>query len=233
MSIGGRRIRERRRRAARVFLGVAKWLAVLAVFVGLGYWSYESGLDLARAEVTELEARLETLGADARALRAANGRLEGELARARQDTATLQRRYDRDVPAGDAAALFRLAQERIAAGLSPDRAAQILRDAAPLRRCEGRGTNRRFAINYGPRMPDDAGISLLEGLVRVAVGVPAPNDDPARAATVVISVAGQDPQSLTGLPQRQALALGNVELTIAVTSDVRGFATVNLSTCGS
>lgn len=230
MAIGTRRNRDRRRRTARFFLRTGQWLGALAIFGGLGYWSYQSGLDLARTEVTDLEQRLDRLGADARGLRATNVRLEDELRLARQEIGNLQRRYERDVPAGEAAALYRLAQQRIASGLPAERVQQVMRDAGQVRRCEGRGQSRRFQIITGA-IPDDAGIALLDGLVRVAVGVPGPGEDPARAANVVVTVAGQERQTHTGLPQRQVVTLGNVELALSVTSEVRGFATVAISTC--
>ncbi len=233
MAFGNRRVRDRRRRAAKIFLETAKWGAAIAALLGLGYWSYQGGLDLARAEVTQLEARVETLIEEVRTVRSTNAQLEDELRRARQDIALLQQRYDRDVPAGDAATLYRLAQERVAAGIPQERVEQVLRDVGPVRRCEGRGTNRRFPIAIGARVAEDAGIALLDGLLRVVVSTPGANDDMARTATVVITAAGQDPRSFTGLPQRQAVALGNVELLVSVTSEVRGFATVSVSTCTS
>lgn len=232
MSIGTRRNRERRRRTGQIALRVAKWTVMLAIFVGLGFWSYQSGLDLARSEVIELEGRLETLSADARGTYARNAQLEGELRQAREDIAALQRRYDRDVPKGEAAALFALAQGRIGAGVPQDRVAQIMRDAGPVRRCEGRASGRRFAVAYGPRASDTAGMELLDGLVRVSVSAPNQTDDLARAASVVILVFGQDPVTLTGLPQRHPVTLGNAELVLNVTSEIRGFATAALSTCG-
>ena len=202
MSIGSRRNRERRRRTGQVVLRLAKWVLILAIFVGLGFWSYQGGLDLARAEVTQLESRLEALSADARATYARNAQLEGELRQAREDIAALQRRYERDVPKGEAAALFTLAQGRIGAGVPAERVSQIMRDAGPVRRCEGRPVARRFAVAYGPRVPDNAGIELLDGLVRVVVSAPNQTDDLARAASVVVTVFGQEPATLTGLPQR-------------------------------
>lgn len=232
MSIGTRRNRERRRRTGQIALRVAKWVFMLAVFVGLGFWAYQSGLDLARSEVIVLEQRLDTVSADARAAHARNAQLDGELRQAREGMAALQRRYDRDVPAGEAAALFALAQQRIGAGVPRDRIEQIMRDAGPVRRCEGRATGRRFAVAYGPRVPDNAGIELLDGLVRVVVSAPNQTDDLTRAATVVVTVAGQEPVTLTGLPHRQPVTLGNAELVLNVTSEIRGFATAALTTCG-
>ncbi len=109
---------------------------------------------------------------------------------------------------------------------------QVLRDAGQVRRCEGRGTSRRFAIFYGARVPENAGIELLEGLVRVVVSSAAQTDDVARTAQVVVTVAGGESQTFTGLPQRQVVAIGNAELALSVTSEIRGFATASLTSCG-
>jgi hypothetical protein len=213
------------------FLRATKWLVMLGIFIGLGWWSYQSGLDLARAEVTALERRLETLGNETRALHMTNARLEGELRQARVDYTALQRRYERDVPQGEAAAMFRLAQERIGAGVPRGRIEQVLRDAGPVQRCDGRGSSRRFAVSYGQRVPENAGIEIHDGLIRVVVSAPNQTDDLTRAATVVIQAAGTEPQSFTGLPQRQTVVLGNAEVAVSVTSEIRGFATVATSGC--
>lgn len=224
--------RERRRRRGQFLLRAAKWLVALGVLAALGAAAYQGGLELARTEVDRLEARLDEVATEAREAQMRNARLDGELRQAREQIAALQRRYERDVPAGDAAALFRLAQQRIAAGIPRARMEQVLRDAGPVRRCEGRGTTRRFAIAYGARVPENAGIDLVEGLVRVVVSTAAQTDDLARTAQVVVTVAGQDPQTFTGLPQRQVVTLGNAELALSVTSEIRGFASASLSNCG-
>ena len=57
--------------------------------------------------------------------------------------------------------------------------------------------------------------------------------DLASAASVVVTIAGQDPVTLTGLPQRRPVVLGNVEMTLDVeASGVRGFASATISECG-
>ena len=232
MAIGSRFSRERRRRRGEFLLRVTKWLVVLGIFLGLGVAAYRSGLELARSEVTALERRLDEVATEARDYQMRNSRLDSDLRQAREANVALQRRYERDVPTGDAAALFSLAQQRIASGLPRARVEQVLRDAAPVRRCDGRGQSRRFAVAYGARAPEDAGITLLDGLVRVVVSAPNQTDDLARAASVSVTVAGADPVVLTGLPQRHPVVLGNAEMTLNVTSEIRGFATVSLTTCG-
>ena len=102
----------------------------------------------------------------------------------------------------------------------------------PVRRCDARGTSRRFAIVYGARVPDSAGIELAEGLVRVVVSTASADRRREPHREVVVTVAGQDPQTFTGLPQRQVVTLGNAELALNVVSEIRGFATASLTNCG-
>jgi hypothetical protein len=231
MAIGSRMSRERRRRRGAFALRAAKWLVALGILAGLGVVAYQSGLELAGEEVTRLNTRLDEVATEARELQLRQSRLEAELRQARDAHAALLRRYERDVPSGASAAVFALAQNRIAEGIPRERIEQLLRDAGPLRRCEARGTARRFAIVYGPRIPEAAGIELAEGLVRVVVSTAAQTDDIARTAQVVVTVAGQEPVTFTGLPQRQVVTLGNAELALTVLSEIRGFATASLTNC--
>lgn len=231
MAIGSRYSRERRKRRGQFLLRVAKWLLLLCVLLGLGAAAYRGGLELARLDVRELESRLDEVATEARGLHQRNATLESDLRQAREAIAAHQQRYQRDVPTGDAAALYALAQQRVAAGIPPARIEQVLRDAGPVHRCEARGSSRRFAIAYGPRVPDNAGIELLDGLVRVVVSAPDTATDLARTANVVVSLPGAEPRSLTGLPQRLPIALGNAELTLNVVSEIRGFATATLTGC--
>ncbi len=224
--------RERRRRRGQFALRASKWLLALGFLAALGVVAYQSGLELAGTEVTRLERRLDEVATEARDLHLRNARLEADLRQAREANVALQRRYDRDVPSGPSAAVFSLAQQRIGAGIPRERIEQVLRDAGPVRTCDARGTSRRFAIVYGPRIPESAGIELAEGLVRVVVSTAAQTDEINRTAQVVVTVAGQDPQTFTGLPQRQVVTLGNAELALNVTSEIRGFATAALTNCG-
>ncbi|CAH0302058.1 hypothetical protein [Roseomonas sp. CECT 9278] len=224
--------RERRRRRGQLMLRVTKWLVALGIFAALGVVAYQSGLELAGTEVTRLETRLDEVATEARDLHLRNSRLEADLRQAREANVALQRRYDRDVPSGASAAVFSLAQQRIGAGIPRERIEQVLRDAGPVRTCDARGTSRRFSIVYGTRIPDSAGVELAEGLVRVVVSTATQADEVNRTAQVVVTVAGQDPRTFTGLPQRQVVTLGNAELALSVTSEIRGFATAALTNCG-
>ena len=68
------------------------------------------------------------------------------------------------------------------------------------------------------------------GHIEPALNLPDPlrRRDPATRITVL----GGEPQTFTGLPQRQVVTLGNAELALSVTSDIRGFATAGLTNCG-
>jgi hypothetical protein len=126
-----------------------------------------------------------------------------------------------------------IAQERITAGVAPDRLANVLRQAENTRRCETRAVSRRFAIRFGGAPSADEGTSFLEGMLRITAALPAGAEDVARLSTVTVANAWNGrTETLTGLPQRLSLPLGNLELDLNIaSSDVRGFAQATLATC--
>jgi hypothetical protein len=220
--------RERSRRRRRFLGRSVLFLCAVGLLVGLAYSAYQTGTELALLRVKDLETRADTLTKDLAAANLDAARLRSELANARQANAALQRRYEADVPAGDAASLYKLVQERLAQSLPAARLAQVLRDTAATRPCEARIIRRRFAIQQGSTRTEDPA-SLLEGLVVVTA-----SGDAAKTTLVQIRTAWLDePIKLTGLPARQDIVINNVVLHLTVEpSDVAGFASASLSVCG-
>ncbi len=208
------------------------WLLVAAGIAALGWSAYQTGTVLAESRVTELTARVSELTAQRDGARTDNGRLQAALAEQRQAIATLQTRYDADVPKGDLAQLFALTRDRLAQNVPADRLAQLLREAAPVRPCDTRIVRKRFAIQAAGR-PEEAA-SLLEGMIQVTATIPTAGADPARSAVIAVSRAwAAEPLKLTGLPAKQDIAVNNVVLHLTVeASDVAGFASASLSSCG-
>jgi hypothetical protein len=110
---------------------------------------------------------------------------------------------------------------------------EALRSAEMPRRCEGRPIIRRFAIRFGGSPTADEGTSFLDGLLRITATMPAGAEDVARLANLsVTSVWNGRTETLTGLPQRLPLTLGNLEMELSITaSEMRGFAQAALATC--
>jgi hypothetical protein len=233
MALGRRRSRERRQRATRWLWRVSQAVMILLVFLGFAILTYRGAEEVARAEVTALEARLAEAAERESTAAAEQGRLALQLAEARTEASTWRTRHEQEVPRPPFTDVLAIAAERIAAGVAPERVMDLLRLADNPRRCEGRPIIRRFAIRFGGTPNADEGTSFLDGLLRITITMPAGAEDVARLANVsVTSTWNGRTETLTGLPQRLPLTLGNLELELSITaSEMRGFAQAALSTC--
>lgn len=233
MALGRKRSRERRQRATRWLWRLSQAVMVLLVFLGFGIMTYRGAEEIARAEVTALEARLVAAAERESAAATERGRLVAEVEQARAEASTWRTRHEQEVPRPPFTDVLAIAAQRIAAGVAPERMMEVLRLAENPRRCEGRPIIRRFAIRFGGTPSADEGTSFLDGLLRVTVAMPAGAEDVARLAAVnITTVWNGRSENLTGLPQRLKLPLGNLEVDLAITaSDLRGFAQAALATC--
>jgi hypothetical protein len=233
MALGRKRSRERRQRATRWLWRVSQTVMVLLVFLGFGILTYRGAEEMARAEVTALETRLAEAAERESTAAAEQSRLAGELADARTESSTWRARHEQEVPRPPFTDILALAAARLGAGIAPERLMESLRSAEMPRRCEGRPIIRRFAIRFGGSPTADEGTSFLDGLLRITATMPAGAEDVARLANLsVTSVWNGRTETLTGLPQRLPLTLGNLELELSITaSEMRGFAQAALSTC--
>ena len=233
MALGRKRSRERRQRATRWLWRVSQTVMVLLVFLGFGILTYRGAEEMARAEVTALETRLAEATERESTAAVVQSRLAGELAEARTESSTWRARHEQEVPRPPFTDILALAAARLGAGIAPERLMEALRSTEMPRRCEGRPIIRRFAIRFGGSPTADEGISFLDGLLRITAAMPAGAEDVVRLANLsVTSVWNGRTETLTGLPQRLPLTLGNLELDLAITaSEMRGFAQAALTTC--
>ncbi|MBM3588915.1 MAG: hypothetical protein FJX33_14180 [Alphaproteobacteria bacterium] len=233
MALGRKRSRERRQRATRRLWRLSQAVMVLLVFLGFGIVTYRGAEEIARAKVTALDTWLAEAAERESAAAAEQGRLVSQLAEARTEADTWRARHEQEVPRPPFIDMLAIAAERIAAGVAPERVMDLLRLADNPRWCEGRPIIRRFAIRFGGTPAADEGTSFLDGLLRITIAMPAGAEDVARLANVsVTSTWNGFTENLTGLPQRLALPLANLDLDLAVTaSDLRGFAQAALATC--
>lgn len=233
MALGRKRSRERRQRATRWLWRLSQAVMVLLVFLGFGIVTYRGAEEIARAEVTALEARLAEAAERESAAAAEQGRLVAELTQAVTEASTWRARHEQEVPRPPFTEMLAIAAQRIAAGVAPERVMDVLRLADNPRRCEGRPIIRRFAIRFGGTAAADEGTSFLDGLLRITIAMPAGAEDVVRLANVsVTSTWNGRTENLTGLPQRLVMPMGNLEMELAVTtSELRGFAQAALATC--
>ena len=233
MALGRRRNRERRQRATRWLWRLSQAVMILLVFLGFGIVTYRGAEEIARAEVSALEARLAEAADRESAATAERSRLVVEVDQARVEASTWRARHEQEVPRPPFTDVLAIAAQRIAAGVAPERVMEVLRLADNPRRCEGRPIIRRFAIRFGGAPSADEGTSFMDGLLRITTAMPAGAEDVARLASVTVTTSWNGrTENLTGLPQRLVLPMVNLDLELAITaSDVRGFAQAALATC--
>jgi hypothetical protein len=233
MALGRRRNRERRQRTTRWLWRLSQAAMLLLVFLGFGVIAYRGAEEVARAEVSALEARLAAAAEREIAAEGEKASLIAELEQARAEATTWRARHDQGVPRPPFTDMLDSAAQRMAAGVAPERLMEVLRLAENPRRCEGRAIIRRFAIRFGGAPNADEGTIFMDGLLRITAAMPAGTEDAARLAAVNITTTWNGrSENLTGLPQRLTIPLGNLELDLAVTAgDMRGFVQVALATC--
>ena len=233
MALGRRRNRERRQRATRWLWRLSQAVMLLLVFLGFGVIAYRGAEEIARAEVSTLEARLAAAAERESAELGEKTKLTAELEQARAEASTWRARYDQEVPRPPFTEVLATAAQRIAAGVAPERLMEALRAAENPRRCEGRPIIRRFAMRFGGTPTPDEGSNFMDGLLRITAAMPAGAEDVARLATINVTTTWNGrSENLTGLPQRLTIPLGNLELDLAITaSDMRGFVQAALATC--
>lgn len=233
MALGRRRNRERRQRATRWLWRLSQAVMVLLVFLGFGIVTYRGAEEIARAEVSALEARLAEAAERESAAAAERSRLVVEVDQARVEASTWRARHEQEVPRPPFTDVLAIAAQRIAAGVAPERVMEVLRLADNPRRCEGRPIIRRFAIRFGGAPSADEGTSFMDGLLRITTAMPAGAEDVARLANVTVTTSWNGrTETLTGLPQRLVLPMGNLELELTITaSEMRGFVQAALATC--
>jgi len=233
MALGRRRNRERRQRATRWLWRLSQAVMILLVFLGFGIVTYRGAEEIARAEVSALEARLAEAADRESAAAAERSRLVVEVDQARVEARSWRARHEQEVPRPPFTDVLAIAAQRIAAGVAPERVMEVLRLADNPRRCEGRPIIRRFAIRFGGAPSADEGTSFMDGLLRITTAMPAGAEDVARLANVTVTTSWNGrTENLTGLPQRLVLPMGNLELELAITaSELRGFAQAALATC--
>lgn len=233
---------QRKREAARRRLIVLKWLLLIGGLLGLGWFAYATGSELARYEVRqlqgqigELEGKLTTLSDDAGAMQSER---DNALARLEE----LQRQYDRDVPTGEARELLGLLQEQLAAGVSGERLRFLIAVAGDPMRCDGNAEQKRFIVQTGLTRGRNDWVGFAGNTIIVrATGQPSTSDnglkqawfDETKPVTVTFrKIDGSESVATGVLPLRHAVSRGGHEYRFVLTkAEVRGFLQVTAERC--
>lgn len=221
---------------------VLRFFLVLGGLVALGAAAYQSGAELVRVEVAGLREEIRRQSATIASLNARINELDGARQAALAREAETNTRYQREVPSGPGADLYKLLQTRIAEGLSAERIAFVIRNATAGDKCDNQPTTRRFQLRTPANRAASPSVGFDNSTVLVTgEGESATNDqgapfawfDPAKPVKMSFTLLGGQRSDVEGkLPLFHSVVRGNSELRFAVTeADLRGFVTVTADRC--
>lgn len=174
--------RRRSRRGAeqrqRLFVLLAKLLAVGSVLGITAYYAYEVGFRVARGETAALtegmqkaEEQLKAEQAGAEADRSASGAVNKQLA-------DLKQAYDQVRPSDDVRDLTALLRKKLDAGMSPRRLALVLKSAETPHACQPLASRR--LLMRGPRSKTASGAAQLRFDEKITLSAEEVGDNDAR-----------------------------------------------------
>jgi outer membrane murein-binding lipoprotein Lpp len=240
MSLGlhHQRAQSRRRRRWLLF----KWFLALAVIAAMGVFSYRTGSELARREVSRLEEEVETLTSADTELRAQNAQLEVEVNAARQRAAQWRERYEKEVPTGKSRELFMLMREQMDKGADADRIAFMIGEAAKKQSCDASPVTKRFLVRTPLYVGANDSVSFADNAITVtaegesatnAEGKPEAWYDTAKPVTLkFIELGGTTTEAKGMLPLFHSVVRGGNEYRFSATAaDSNGFIIVTSQRC--
>lgn len=241
MSLGLSESRNRRRRQGRLLLVLLRWLFVVAVALGAGYYAWDFGSDLARKDVRALETLVAQAQAESARLRTNITGLETALREERTLVAQWRERYETEVPSAEDKALLKIVQARIGIGVSRERLAEVVSLAQERDICEPLPETRRFVVQNPVYAGANDTVRFAEGSIIVtAIGDSSVNAsgrieawfDPAKPVTVYFTRPGGETSSTAGvLPVHHAVVVGDREFRFSVIAGKRSFAEITGHSC--
>lgn len=239
MSLGFREERRRRRRKARWAL--FRWLFTLTAIAAAGTLVFQVGYQRARtneaavqAEKNALQERVDALLLETDALRAA---VDGQRLQAEE----WQRRWERDVPTGQLKTMFDLVNDRLDAGVSPERLQFVIAAATDERDCDGVEATKRFVVRTPLYRGTEDAVRFADGALIVTASGPSARDaegrpeawfDPTEELTLNVNHIGGETSAATGrLPLQHSMVIGNHEYRFNVVAGSRGFVEITSDRC--
>jgi len=233
MSLGfGDRSRRRRRFWGRL----ARFLFLIAVILVFGVFMYQVGVDRAQTDLTGLRQKIAELGQANAEWTRERETMTKTLATLRQRAKMLQERYDREVPTGPSKPLVALVNQRLAAGVEPDRLAFVIGAAENLQQCDGPAQTKRFIVATPLYNGPNGAVGFADNTITVtASGMSARDDqgnpeawyDTAEPVTVTFTQIGGEASEITGkLPLHHSIVLGDADYRFSLLEGARGFVKV-------
>lgn len=229
------RSRRHRERSKRFWAGLFKLVVFLGFVGAIGYYAYETGMQLSAREVSSLKAEIADLSAAAQRHQEEAEQLRAALTTAKERAEDYRQRYEAVAPE-DVRAIIAQAKAKMEEGLSAERLAFVISQAQEPRDCSPADTRRFIArtenydgANTWVRFDN---IITVTGRGAAARGGTAEWFDPAQPVTVTFSPLGGKAQEVSGrLPLQHAMIFKGREYRFTVAPGQRGFMEVTADWC--
>lgn len=239
MSLGLYETRARRKR--RVRWAIAKWVIGLALIVAAGVFAYRTGSTLGQQKAVALEQELRGTSDRLAELVKEKGDLQAALDQAKAELASLQARYEQDVPSGPLAEILGLAQDKLREGVKPGRIAFLLGAVEKQRDCDPAPAEKRFLVTTPLSTGGNDSVSFADGAIVITAegesaitsdGRPEAWFDPALPVTLRFAdLDGRVAEASGVLPLRHSLVTRGREYRFNVVPGARGFVQVTGDSC--
>ena len=220
---------------------LAKQLLLLAAFVTIGVFAYETGATRTEHRLARMEDRLAAQDAAIARLEAEKAELDRLRLAAAQSEAAFRARYDREVPTGARKALLDMLVQRMEAGLDEARIAFLLREADPEPACDPEPATKRFVLATPLYDGANASVQFADGAITVTgegaaelteAGLPQAWFDPAAPVMLRFTAIGGDATEARGkLPLDHSLRFAGNEYRFAARAGPRSFIHITALRC--
>ncbi len=229
-----------RRYRRRLWGGITR-VGFYVVTIGVAaLFAYQIGVEQVAGREELLNDRIEVLEGQNRRLTGEAVRLEAQARTALAQYQEMRELYDRNLPTGVRNWLLNLVDDRLGAGIAPERIALYLDASSEPEGCTD-PISRRFIMPTPNFTGDNTSVGFGEGLVTITGrGQGAVDDDgttqawfdPAREITLVFTAIGGERQTVNGvLPLFHTMVVGDQEFRFAVEQGDRSLVNVAGTTC--
>lgn len=231
MSLGLRESRQRRAQKRRRVL--FKWLLIVLLIGGAGFFAYASGGDLAKRHIQRLEKNIARQNKELAVMAEQQRDLRVELADREKEVEGWRVRYARDVPQGALKTVIESAQERLNEGIAPERLLFLIGSASQAQTCAPSPESKRFFVSTPLFGGANDSVSFADGGLLItasgqsvlnAEGKPESWFDPAHPIKAVFTLPGGKAEFVEGkLPLHKSILISGNEYRFSLVSSGRGF----------
>ncbi len=230
MSIGMVHRKELQKRRNRRIWGLVKFLLVVGLCSGVGYYGYQIGISFAEAEVLRWKSSYESQVAE-------NDKLKIELGK---DKATVDQ-LSQLLPNDEIRQLIGVVTRKANDGVELSRMENIISGITKDAKCSGEIDTKRFIVLTPVSTEDASTVSFYRGLITLAgTGVPSLNEngspeawfDPTNEVTVNFMIQNGDQQKVSGtLPLYHSVITGGSEYRFSITAGRTSFVDASVQQC--